>query len=99
MRFSLLFFLVFLSVLYFSLAQGTYEDCCLKYAKKVEWAAKKRVVSYRIQRQDGGCNLPAIVFKLKRGKQFCARPGEKWVLDLMKEIDEKKYIKIRPKKG
>ncbi|KAF5900427.1 uncharacterized protein DAT39_009872, partial [Clarias magur] len=97
MRFSLLFFLVFLSVLYLSLAQGTYEDCCLKYARKVEWAAKKRVVSYRIQRQDGGCNLPAIVFKLKRGKQFCARPGENWVEELKKEIDEKKKKKQNPR--
>ncbi|XP_060762162.1 C-C motif chemokine 25 [Neoarius graeffei] len=89
MRFSLLFFLVFLSVLYLSLAQGLYEDCCLSYVKEVKVATKRRVVSYRRQEQDGGCNLSAVVFKLKRGQLFCARPGDKWVQDLVKHIDKK----------
>ncbi|MCI4390819.1 hypothetical protein PGIGA_G00127280 [Pangasianodon gigas] len=88
MRFSLLFFLLLLSVLYLSLAQGSYEDCCLSYVQGVKFPVKKRVVSYRRQEQDGGCNLRAIVFKLRRGRQFCARPEEKWVQDLMKQIDK-----------
>lgn len=28
-------------------------------------------------------------FKLKRGQLFCARPGDKWVQDLVKHIDKK----------
>ncbi|MCJ8745075.1 hypothetical protein PDJAM_G00126190 [Pangasius djambal] len=88
MRFSLLFFLLLLSVLYVSLAQGSYEDCCLTFVTGVKVAIKRRVASYRRQEQDGGCNLPAIVFKLKRGRLFCARPEEKWVQDLMKRIDK-----------
>ncbi|KAK3513675.1 hypothetical protein QTP70_028790 [Hemibagrus guttatus] len=64
----------------------SYEDCCLKYTKEIKSSVKKRVISYRRQEQDGGCNLPAIVFKLKSGRQFCAKPGEKWVQDLQKKI-------------
>ncbi|KAK3534533.1 hypothetical protein QTP86_016609 [Hemibagrus guttatus] len=86
MRFNLLFFFLLLGVLYLSLAQGSYEDCCLKYTKEIKSSVKKRVISYRRQEQDGGCNLPAIVFKLKSGRQFCAKPGEKWVQDLQKKI-------------
>lgn len=28
-------------------------------------------------------------FKLKRGQLFCAKPGDKWVQDLVKHIDKK----------
>ncbi|KAG7319765.1 hypothetical protein KOW79_016908 [Hemibagrus wyckioides] len=90
MRFNLLFFFVFLGVLYLSLAQGLYEDCCLSFTKEIKPSVKKRVISYRRQEQDGGCNLPAIVFKLKSGRQFCARPGDKWVQDLLIQTEHKK---------
>ncbi|KAK2868439.1 hypothetical protein Q7C36_000310 [Tachysurus vachellii] len=88
MRFNVLFFLVLLGVLYISLAQGLYEDCCLNYSKEIKSSIKKRVCGYRRQEQDGGCNLPAIVFKLKGGRQFCTRPGDKWVQELIKQTDK-----------
>ncbi|XP_058273920.1 C-C motif chemokine 25 isoform X1 [Hemibagrus wyckioides] len=67
-----------------------YEDCCLSFTKEIKPSVKKRVISYRRQEQDGGCNLPAIVFKLKSGRQFCARPGDKWVQDLLIQTEHKK---------
>lgn len=39
----------------------TYEDCCLKYIKKVKPRIQKYAVSYRLQVLDGGCNLPAVM--------------------------------------
>ncbi|XP_017351899.1 C-C motif chemokine 25 [Ictalurus punctatus] len=90
MRFSVFFFLLFLSILYFSLAQGSYEDCCLSYVKEFKTSTKRKVDHYRRQEQDGGCNLPAIVFQLRRGRLICARPGEKWVQDLINEVDKRR---------
>ncbi|XP_030630537.1 C-C motif chemokine 21 [Chanos chanos] len=89
MRFSLIIFVVLLAILSLTLAQVSYEDCCLRYVSGVKKSTKKMVTSYRRQEMDGGCNIPAIVFKLKRGRQFCADPRQKWVVELMYKVNRK----------
>ncbi|KAJ8277391.1 hypothetical protein GJAV_G00074650 [Gymnothorax javanicus] len=90
MRFSVLFLFLILACLYLSLAQGTYENCCLTYVGRVKAPIKKRVVNYRMQENDGGCNIPAVVFIMRSGKAFCADPSDFWVKRLIKHIDKKK---------
>ncbi|KAL4608022.1 C-C motif chemokine 20-like [Arapaima gigas] len=90
MRFSTLFFLLLLIFLCLTVTQGSYEDCCLKYVKKLK-THKKMVVSYRKQETDGGCNIPAIVLTLKKGRQVCADPQQPWVQTLMKSLDSRLY--------
>ncbi|CAB1317049.1 unnamed protein product, partial [Coregonus sp. 'balchen'] len=76
-----------------SVASGSYEDCCLEYVRGLKKAARRMVTSYRRQETDGGCNIPAIVFSMKRGRLFCADPREKWVNELMLEVESKKNKK------
>uniref|UniRef100_W5M6H7 Chemokine interleukin-8-like domain-containing protein n=1 Tax=Lepisosteus oculatus TaxID=7918 RepID=W5M6H7_LEPOC len=89
MKFSVLFFCLLLACLYLSMAQGSYENCCLKYVHRVSKTVKKNIIEYRRQKTDGGCNLPAIVFKMRNRKLFCANPNEKWVEDVINKIDRK----------
>ncbi|XP_051531397.1 C-C motif chemokine 21-like [Myxocyprinus asiaticus] len=90
MKFQILFFLLLLSFMYPSVAQGSYENCCLKYITGARKSVRKNIVSYRVQETDGGCNIPAIVFKLKRSKTLCADPRQTWVQHLMQKIDDRK---------
>ncbi|KAL2097102.1 hypothetical protein ACEWY4_006309 [Coilia grayii] len=87
MKFTTLVFLIVITCLCMTFSQGSYEDCCLKYVKGVRASMKKMVRSYRTQQLDGGCNIPAIVFSMKRGRMFCADPKKIWVRDLMKHVD------------
>ncbi|KAI7810330.1 putative C-C motif chemokine 21-like, partial [Triplophysa rosa] len=88
MRFNMLFIIVLLGLLHLTLAQGSYEDCCLKYIKTMKPHMKHRVTSYRKQQLDGGCNIPAIIFTMKHGRMLCVDPREKWVHDLMQRVDK-----------
>ncbi|MEQ2282434.1 hypothetical protein AMECASPLE_000674, partial [Ameca splendens] len=97
MRFNTLFFLLILSCLCFTLAQVSYEDCCLKYVKSLTKSVQKHAVKYRYQKTDGGCNIPAVIFTMRKGRKFCTDPNEKWVKELVKKIDEKDGM-ISPKK-
>ncbi|KAK0140616.1 C-C motif chemokine 25 [Merluccius polli] len=89
MRFLVLSFLLILACLYLTMAQGSFDDCCLKYSPEVRQNIKRRVVKYRMQETDGGCNIAATVFTLKKGRQFCGDPHSRWVKDLMRKVDIK----------
>uniref|UniRef100_A0A8C7JH33 Chemokine (C-C motif) ligand 25a n=1 Tax=Oncorhynchus kisutch TaxID=8019 RepID=A0A8C7JH33_ONCKI len=85
-----------------SINNGSYEDCCLKYVRRVKKTAVRMVTSYRRQETDGGCNIHAIVFTMKRGRLFCADPREKWVNELMLKVEtkkSKKHMKGLKKRG
>ncbi|KAG7456560.1 hypothetical protein MATL_G00237010 [Megalops atlanticus] len=89
MRFSAVILPLILACVYLTLAQGSYEDCCLRYVKNIGRRTRQMVISYRVQVTDGACNIPAIVFTLKRGRKFCADPNQKWVQHLMEKTDKK----------
>ncbi|KAA0718542.1 C-C motif chemokine 7 [Triplophysa tibetana] len=99
MRFNILFIIVLLGLLYLTLAQSSYEDCCLKYIKTMKPHMRKRVTSYRKQQLDGGCNIPAIIFTMKHGRMFCVDPREKWVQDLMHRVEKRTAGSVMRKKG
>ncbi|KAM9349456.1 C-C motif chemokine 8 [Symphorus nematophorus] len=98
MQFNTLFFLLVISCVSLAFAQVTYDDCCLKYVKKMTLTTRKHAVEYRRQVTDGGCNIPAIIFRMRRGREFCTDPRERWVLELMDRIDAKKIRLRHPNK-
>uniref|UniRef100_A0A671MLL8 Chemokine (C-C motif) ligand 25b n=1 Tax=Sinocyclocheilus anshuiensis TaxID=1608454 RepID=A0A671MLL8_9TELE len=87
MKFQILVFLLLLTCMYPSVAQGSYENCCLNYAK-VKKSIRRHVVSYRMQETDGGCNIPAVVFKLKKSKTICVDPRLPWVQQVVQKMKE-----------
>ncbi|XP_054452326.1 C-C motif chemokine 25 [Anoplopoma fimbria] len=89
MRFNTMFFLLILSSLCLALAQMTYEDCCFKYVKQMNPRIQKHAVEYRRQVLDGGCNIPAVIFTMRKGRELCTDPRERWVNDLVKKIDKR----------
>ncbi|KAF6733931.1 C-C motif chemokine 25 [Oryzias melastigma] len=81
----------------------SYDDCCLKYVRKMSRGAQKHAVSYKVQKADGSCNIAALIFIMKRGRMICANPSDSWALRLVESIDAKKakqnskyYKKPRP---
>ncbi|KAM3605370.1 uncharacterized protein V6R79_024522 [Siganus canaliculatus] len=98
MRSNTLFFLLITSCLCLALAQVAIEDCCLKYDKKIRHGIQKYAVDYRWQVPDGSCNIPAIVFTMRKGRVVCADPKNWWVENLMKKIDQQKSGVKRPRK-
>uniref|UniRef100_A0A8C4EVX2 Chemokine (C-C motif) ligand 25a n=2 Tax=Dicentrarchus labrax TaxID=13489 RepID=A0A8C4EVX2_DICLA len=94
MRFNTLFFLLFVSCLSLALAQVTYDDCCLKYVKRMSRGTQKHAVDYRLQVTDGGCNIPAVIFVMRKGRVFCTDPREKWVEELRERIDKRNPQKM-----
>ncbi|XP_017332798.1 C-C motif chemokine 25b [Ictalurus punctatus] len=85
MKFHVICLLLLLACMYPSLAQGSYENCCLKYGIEPNIKVKYKAVSFRIQETDGGCNIPAVVFKFPK-KTLCADPKKAWVQKLMKRL-------------
>ncbi|KAL1265473.1 hypothetical protein QQF64_003500 [Cirrhinus molitorella] len=75
--------------MYPSVAQGSYENCCLKYAYvKNVMALRRHIVNYRVQETDGGCNIPAVVFKLTKSRTVCADPRLSWVQKIVQKLDK-----------
>ncbi|KAB5559304.1 hypothetical protein PHYPO_G00027520 [Pangasianodon hypophthalmus] len=88
MKLCVLCFLLLLACMYPSLAQGSYEDCCLKYSKEPKMQIKKKITGYKLQKTDGGCNMPAVVFTVARKKieKLCSDPKQLWVQNLQKKF-------------
>ncbi|XP_068563384.1 C-C motif chemokine 25b [Cebidichthys violaceus] len=93
MKSQALFYLLILSCVYLSLAQGSYGNCCLGYLRGMTGKAKRNIESYRIQKTDGDCNINAVVFLMKKKpshkKQWtrCTNPDDIWVQELMLSVD------------
>ncbi|KAL2089804.1 hypothetical protein ACEWY4_014492 [Coilia grayii] len=87
MKFSILFFILLLACMCPVLAQGSYENCCLKYVVGIKKSTKRKVEKYRLQETDGGCNIPAVIFTLRSSRSFCANPQLSWVQRLMGEVN------------
>ncbi|XP_034470337.1 C-C motif chemokine 20 [Hippoglossus hippoglossus] len=86
MRFYVMILLLSLSCVCLTLAQVSYEDCCLKYVTKI---SERHAVGYRLQRTDGGCNIPAVIFIMRKGRVFCTNGKEQWVQKLMDKINQR----------
>ncbi|XP_032388292.1 C-C motif chemokine 20 [Etheostoma spectabile] len=98
MRFPTLFILLILSCLCLALAQTSFDDCCLKYVKRMSKRTQLHAVKYRHQVTDGGCNIAAVIFTMRKGVEFCTDPRDPWVKNLMMKIDEKRQNKGRIRK-
>uniref|UniRef100_A0A1A7Z7H3 Chemokine (C-C motif) ligand 25b n=1 Tax=Iconisemion striatum TaxID=60296 RepID=A0A1A7Z7H3_9TELE len=94
MKCQALILLLLFTCMYLSLAQGSYDNCCLGYIKKMGKFGRKNTLNYRLQETDGDCNIRAVVFYVKHrsGAQriICSNPMDAWVQDLMQAVDARR---------
>jgi len=78
--------------MYLSLAQGSYNNCCLGHVKAMKKNVRKNVVNFRMQETDGACNIRAVVFEMKKRdmkgnpRTICANPDLEWVQTVMDSV-------------
>ncbi|KAM9789425.1 C-C motif chemokine 25 [Neosynchiropus ocellatus] len=89
MRFNTLFPLLVLSCVCLVWAQGTYDDCCLTYVRGPNRHIQKHAKAYRLQKMDGGCNIRATIFVMRKGREYCTDTDAMWVIKLMDKIDRR----------
>uniref|UniRef100_A0A1A8RTU0 Chemokine (C-C motif) ligand 25b n=1 Tax=Nothobranchius rachovii TaxID=451742 RepID=A0A1A8RTU0_9TELE len=94
MKFQALILLLLFTCMYLSLAQGSYDNCCLGYVKMMGKVVRKNTFHYRLQETDGDCNIRAVVFFVKKRdgteRTVCSNPMDKWVQILMQDVDERR---------
>ncbi|KAM4887024.1 C-C motif chemokine 25 isoform 1-T2 [Thomomys bottae] len=62
------------------LAQGGFEDCCLRYHSNISWRVLRHSRYYLRQDVSGSCNLPAVIFYLPwKGQIVCGNPQDRGV--------------------
>ncbi|XP_072243023.1 C-C motif chemokine 3-like [Leuresthes tenuis] len=71
-------------------------DCCLEV--KNQTLTKTILADY--YQQAKGCSIDATIFVTRRARKLCVPPGEMWVQQLMRHVDEvKKWCKNANYKG
>uniref|UniRef100_A0A8C6FF65 C-X3-C motif chemokine ligand 1 n=1 Tax=Moschus moschiferus TaxID=68415 RepID=A0A8C6FF65_MOSMO len=64
--------------------------CNFSCNKMIQKISVSRLVGY--QRNRESCNDGAVILKTVKGKSLCADPKEKWVQDVMKQLDHKAAV-------
>uniref|UniRef100_A0ABI8AGE0 Chemokine interleukin-8-like domain-containing protein n=1 Tax=Felis catus TaxID=9685 RepID=A0ABI8AGE0_FELCA len=71
-------------------AQGVSEDCCLAYHRLESLDFLKRALGYQRQEVSGSCNLPAVIFFLRKHRMVCGNPRDKRVKYWTEFLDARK---------
>lgn len=65
----------------------------INYGNMINGQKKKKKISTNGYVNNANGFYLLLRFKMKKGRQFCARPEEKWVLELINKIDKKFSLK------
>ncbi|GAB5567642.1 C-C motif chemokine 25 isoform X2 [Prionailurus iriomotensis] len=70
--------------------KGVSEDCCLAYHRLESLDFLKRALGYQRQEVSGSCNLPAVIFFLRKHRMVCGNPRDKRVKYWTEFLDARK---------